>query len=803
MSNVGYATLTIIPSAKGFQSALGKETGGAMKRSGAAGGAAFGGAMIGGLKPMVGALAGIFAAQKITGFFSSAISEASGLGESVNALNVVYGEHSAGIQALGKGAAQTLGLSNLEFNNLAVRFSSFSKTIAGEGGNVVGTLEDLTGRASDFASVMNLEVSDAAQLFQSGLAGESEPLRAFGIDLSAASVEAYAYANGIASAGEELTESQKVQARYGALMEQTAQTAGDFANTQDSLANVQRRLSSSWADMKAKLGEAFLPVLEKAFGFVNSSVLPGIERMVQGFSGLFAIFANNDFNGALAAAFGWEEDSAIVDRLFNIREAVLGVFSAAPADGGGLSAMFDGLSAAAASLLPTLQSIGANVMAALAPLMPILQQVADVVMTQIVPAFLTFATNFITGVQPVLQTVGNIITTSIIPAVVNMAAMVVPAFQKVGETIAVMGQTVGPILQGIATIISTVWGFIGPFVISIVQSIVSNVVGAFTGILDVIQGTVRLVAAIFQGDWGAAWEALKQIVSGAVQAVWNLVQLWFLGRMIGVVRSAISGLKGLFTGGWNAIVSTVTGAATNIVARVTGGMSSARGAVSGALNSIRSFFSSAWSNIVSGVTTAFVRIVSTVRGKVSEVVSFVAGLPGKITGALGNLGSLLSAQGRAIIDGFLGGLKASWGKVTDFVGGIASWIADNKGPLPYDRRLLIPAGKAIMDGLGKGLESQLGSLKGTLNTITDSIVDEVTRGVSDGSRAIAAASEGLVPTAPSFGSPDINVNRATREQPSGSPLIGSLTLQSSGNVREDLDEVNFHVRRIARGGAHA
>ena len=114
---------------------------------------------------------------------------------------MTFGKNAKGIVALGEGAAKALGLSKTEFNGLAVRFSNFAQTVAGKGGDVVGTMDDLTTRASDFASVMNLDVNQAAELFQSGLAGETEPLRQYGIDLSAAAVSTYAYANGIGEAG--------------------------------------------------------------------------------------------------------------------------------------------------------------------------------------------------------------------------------------------------------------------------------------------------------------------------------------------------------------------------------------------------------------------------------------------------------------------------------------------------------------------------------------------------------------------------------------------------------------------------
>lgn len=178
------------------------------------------------------------------------------LNESLNAVQVTYGKHAEGIKQLGKEAATGLGLSNAEFNSFAVSISAFAKQIAGDSGDVVGTVKDLTGRVSDFASVMNLEVAEAARLFQSGLAGESEPLRKYGIDVSAATVKTFAYANGIAKTGEELTEAQKVQARYGSIMAQTAQVQGDFTNTSGELANATRIANAQMENSKAIIGQA-------------------------------------------------------------------------------------------------------------------------------------------------------------------------------------------------------------------------------------------------------------------------------------------------------------------------------------------------------------------------------------------------------------------------------------------------------------------------------------------------------------------------------------------------------------------
>jgi hypothetical protein len=213
-----------------------------------------------------------------------AIDAASDLGESVNAVNVAFGEAAEGIIDLGKASARGLGLSKNELFGIATQFSSFAKTIAGNGGDVVKVVDDISKRGADFASVFNLEVSEALEKFQSGLAGQSEPLRKYGIDLSAATVQQFALENGIWNGTGAMTEQEKVMARYGSLMEQTNMVTGDFANTSDSLANRQRILKATFTDLQAEIGEQLLPIMNDLLGFIKDEILPAVQAFWEDFT---------------------------------------------------------------------------------------------------------------------------------------------------------------------------------------------------------------------------------------------------------------------------------------------------------------------------------------------------------------------------------------------------------------------------------------------------------------------------------------------------------------------------------------
>jgi hypothetical protein len=216
---------------------------------------------------------GVLAVSQI----KKAIDAASDLSEATNAVNVTFGQAAEGILALGENAAQGLGLSKTELFGISVQFSSFAKTIAGDGGDVVDIVDEISRRGADFASVYNLDVADALGKFQSGLAGQSEPLNQFGINLSATAVQAHALEKGITDGTREMTEAEKVTARYSLLMAETSAVTGDFANTSDGLANQQRILTKKIEDTRAEIGEKFMPIMQDFQEFILETVIPAVQ----------------------------------------------------------------------------------------------------------------------------------------------------------------------------------------------------------------------------------------------------------------------------------------------------------------------------------------------------------------------------------------------------------------------------------------------------------------------------------------------------------------------------------------------
>lgn len=201
------------------------------------------------------------------------IKAASDQGEALNKARVVFGQASQSVIAFSDDSASSFGISKAAALEAAAGFGAMVQS-AGLTEKASAELStELVGLAGDLASFNNQDPTEMLEKLRSGLAGEAEPLRRFGIFISEARVKAEAYAMGIATVGEELTDAQKIQARYNIILEDSAKAQGDFGRTLgESLPNQIRVLKAEFTDLAADIGQKLLPVLVDATSVLRSLI---------------------------------------------------------------------------------------------------------------------------------------------------------------------------------------------------------------------------------------------------------------------------------------------------------------------------------------------------------------------------------------------------------------------------------------------------------------------------------------------------------------------------------------------------
>lgn len=132
--------------------------------------------------------------------------------------------------------------------------------------------KNLTQLGFDISSYFNISVDDAMQKLQSGMAGEQEPLRRLGYALDEATIKQVALNHGITESVTNMSQAQKAQLRYIAIMEQSTNAMGDMARTIDSPANQIRILEARIQTLKRAIGDSLMPVVSAALPYITAFV---------------------------------------------------------------------------------------------------------------------------------------------------------------------------------------------------------------------------------------------------------------------------------------------------------------------------------------------------------------------------------------------------------------------------------------------------------------------------------------------------------------------------------------------------
>lgn len=201
---------------------------------------------------------------------SESVGLASDLEEVQNVVDVTFGQAGAAkIEKWAKTASSNFGLTELQAKRYSSSIGAMLKSSGMADDSIADMSMSLAGLTADMSSFYNLGFDDMFQKISAGLAGETEPLRRLGINMSVANLEAYALGQGIETSFDKMTQADQILLRYNYLLNATGDAQGDFARTSDSFANSQRRMQTGFDTLKAQLGEAILPIATSVSNAVN------------------------------------------------------------------------------------------------------------------------------------------------------------------------------------------------------------------------------------------------------------------------------------------------------------------------------------------------------------------------------------------------------------------------------------------------------------------------------------------------------------------------------------------------------
>lgn len=211
--------------------------------------------------------------------------------EDMNLFNVALGEYASEAQKYAEQVGEVLGIDPGEFMRNQGTFNTIISGFGVASDKAYLMSKNLTQLGYDISSFFNITVDDAMQKVQSGIAGELEPLRRLGYDLSVARLQEEALALGIEKKVSAMTQAEKSQLRYYAIMTQVTTAQGDMARTLNAPANQLRVLQAQVTQCARAIGNLFIPMLNAILPPVIA-VVKVLRSLIVTIAGLFGINAD-------------------------------------------------------------------------------------------------------------------------------------------------------------------------------------------------------------------------------------------------------------------------------------------------------------------------------------------------------------------------------------------------------------------------------------------------------------------------------------------------------------------------------
>lgn len=506
----------------------------------------------------------IYGLRRLASMIGTAVTQSNAYQENLNLFTVAMGEYVQEAFDYGQTVSEVLGIDLSDwirnqgvFNTLLTGFGDTAERAALMSKN-------LTQLGYDLSSFFNISVEDAMQKLQSGISGELEPLRRLGYDLSQARLEATALSLGIDKSVQSMTQAEKAELRYYAIMTQVTTAQGDLARTLEAPANQLRILSAQFNMAARSIGNIFIPALNAILPYAIA-VVQVIREIADAIASLFGFeLTEVDYSGITAGASGAGNMADSLDEAAGAAKKLkqytagfdeLNVFS--PDSGSAGSGVGAGSGNGFDFELPEYDFIGEAIQTRVGEIKAMIENsLADI-------------TAVVSGFSLAIGTI-MVLTGANIP--LGLGLMVMGAAGLVGTISANWGSMNGQL----ASTLATITGMLGGFFLALGALLTFTGANVPLGIALMAVGAVSLVTAVAV-NWHASDTPLKDalatltaIVGGSLLAVGALLAFSGGSVPLGIALMAagaisIVGSAALNWNGMNEQIGTIIGTLTGMV----------------------------------------------------------------------------------------------------------------------------------------------------------------------------------------------------------------------------------------------
>ena len=242
--------------------------------------------------------------RRIGHYIAQAVTESNKYQEDLNLFTVALGQYAAEAQNYAEKVSDVLGIDPAQWLRNQGVFNTLLTGFGDTADRAQLMSQNLTQLGYDISSFFNISIEDAMQKLQSGISGELEPLRRLGYDLSQARLEQTALNLGIKESVANMTQAEKAELRYYAIMTQVTTAQGDMARTLEAPANQLRILQAQVTQAARAIGNIFIPALNAILPYAIA-VVQVIREIANALANLAGFkLTEVDYSGVNSAAVG-------------------------------------------------------------------------------------------------------------------------------------------------------------------------------------------------------------------------------------------------------------------------------------------------------------------------------------------------------------------------------------------------------------------------------------------------------------------------------------------------------------------
>lgn len=516
--------------------------------------------------------------RRIAGVIASWITDSNSYIENMNLFNVSMGQFAKEAQNYAEQVGEIMGINPGEWMRNQGVFMTITDGFGVASDRAYIMSKNLTQLTYDLASFYNISTSDAFRKLESGISGELEPLRRLGYDLSVARLQQEAYNLGIDRSVTSMTQAEKAELRYYAIMTQVTNAQGDMARTLEAPANQLRILQAQVEQATRALGNLFLPVLKAIlpYAIALAKAIRIVAEIIASFFGVsipeFDVGA--DAIGGVASGAGEAADGLgdASKKAKELKNALLGIDElnviSPPEDSAGGGAGLGGIGGGGLGFeLPTYDFIGDavneqvdKIMAKIKPFLDWVRENIDEILAGVVAIGAAFlAWKIAKGVQDFLRWLSTMKGFNIVGSIgfkIAGLGLFLDAWNTMKEAIQdIMANganftNVTKLISGFAEALGAAFLLFGNIKMAGAMLVISGLTGIVSAISDMVNNGVNWDNALF------LVKNLGLFLSGLGLLTGN-TQLGGVGLIIAGATLIVDNLKGFIeairTGDWSGV----------------------------------------------------------------------------------------------------------------------------------------------------------------------------------------------------------------------------------------------------------